>query len=137
MDYSVNKNIFFKSKEHEEFFYQCLAKSDRHDEDYQALFYCLGIDRDTRDHIDEIYNFDSRTINPECLNSWWIVSANAKVLRMSFNLFCLRAPSVDLKSKREDKLREYEKYTPEDLFCCNYAIYFMQTIILRYPHYCA
>ena len=73
MDYSVNKNLIFKSKEHEEFFYRCLAKSDRHDEDYQALFYCLGIDRDTRDHIEEIYNFESRTINPDCINAWGVL----------------------------------------------------------------
>lgn len=27
-------------------------------------------------------------------------------------------------------------YTPEELFCCGYAPYFMEGIKLRYPEYC-
>ena len=28
-------------------------------------------------------------------------------------------------------------YTPEELFCCGYAPYFMEGIKLRYPEYCS
>ena len=40
-------------------------------------------------------------------------------------------------SEDKDYLAEYlELYTPEELFCCGYAPYFMEGIKLRYPEYC-
>lgn len=130
------KQIIFAEKNHEYFFYQALTKADNFDVYHQALFYCLGIDKDTRRHICEIYNFEDGTVNPDCLNSGWITSGSARVVRMAFNLFCNSSPSVDEEAKHEEQLREYERYTPEDLFCCGYAKYFWQAVKLRYPEYC-
>lgn len=40
--------IRFSSKEHEQFFYQMLAKCGKHDSYYSSFFYCVGISEDTR-----------------------------------------------------------------------------------------
>ena len=55
-----NSNSFtitFKSKEHEKFYMEYLEKCRYQDVYHQALVYCLGIDRDTRNNVDKIYNF--------------------------------------------------------------------------------
>lgn len=44
--------IRFSSKEHEKFFYQMLAKCEKHDSYYSSFFYCVGISEDTRNHVD-------------------------------------------------------------------------------------
>ena len=129
--------IYFTGAEHETFFYKALTKADCFDVYHQALFYCLGIDRDTRNHIGSIYNFSERTINTECLKEGWLTSGSGRVLRLAFNLFCNSSPSVWDEEGHEKQLKEYECYTPEDLFCCGYAKYFWQAIKLRYPEYCA
>lgn len=84
------EKIYFAGAEHETFFYKALMKADCFDVYHQALFYCLGIDRDTRNHIDSIYNFSERIINTECLKEGWITSGSGRMLRMAFNLFCKR-----------------------------------------------
>ena len=132
-----NAEIIFLNREHKDFYYLALEKAGRYDVYLQALLYCLGIDKDTRRHICAIYDFDERAVKPDCLQEAWITSGNARVIRMAFNLYCNGAPSVDQNAKKTDIIREYECYTPEDLFCCGYARYFWQAIRLRYPEYCA
>ena len=43
--------ITFKSKEHEKFYMEYLEKCRYQDVYHQALVYCLGIDRDTRNNV--------------------------------------------------------------------------------------
>ena len=78
------------NKYYRQFFEIEKDEADCFDVCHQALFYCLGIDRDTRNHIDSIYNFSERIINTECLKEGWITSGSGRVLRMAFNLFCKR-----------------------------------------------
>ncbi len=33
-------------------------------------------------------------------------------------------------------LEECQRYTVEDLFCCEYAVYFWEAVKVRYPEYC-
>ena len=134
--YGDDYRIIFSSKEHKDFFYGILYKIQKYDVYHQALFYCLGIDRDTRDHIESIYDFEEDTIKTECLTEGWITSGSSKIVRMAFNLYCGDSPSVDDQENKEDMMTEYECYTPEYLFCCGYAMYFWQAIKLRYPEYC-
>jgi len=59
--------ITFKSKEHEKFYMEYLEKCRYQDVYHQALVYCLGIDRDTRNNVDKIYNFKTGCVKTECL----------------------------------------------------------------------
>ena len=49
--------ITFKSQEHKKFYQEYLGKCRYQDVYHKALVYCLGIDRDTRENADRIYDF--------------------------------------------------------------------------------
>ena len=127
--------ITFKSKEHEKFYMEYLEKCRYQDVYHQALVYCLGIDRDTRENVNKIYNFKTGYVKTECLQEGWQTSGSAKVVRMAFNLYCNGTPSVDDEQDTEEQVDECRRYSVEDLFCCCYAPYFWQAIQIRYPEY--
>ena len=54
---SNSRTITFKSREHEKFYEEYLKKCRYQDVYHRALIYCLGIDRDTRENVNKIYNF--------------------------------------------------------------------------------
>lgn len=47
----------FKNKEHEIFYMEYLSKCRYRDVYHKALVYCLGIDRDTKENANRIYDF--------------------------------------------------------------------------------
>ena len=131
-----SRTITFKNKEHEAFYKENIQKCRYQDVYHKTLIYCLGIDRDTRDHIDRIYDFRSGNVIPECLHEGWLTSGSARVIRMAFNLYCNDTPSVYGIKKKDDQLRECKLYNVEELFCCGYARYFWEAIKVRYPDEC-
>lgn len=127
--------MIFVNEEHENFYEEKLKEVRYQDVYHKALCYCLGINKDTRSHIDRIYDFTTGYVKPECLQEGWQTSGSLKVVRMAFNLYCNGMPSVNDYTKEEDKIKECRCYTVEDLFCCSYAPYFWQAIQIRYPEY--
>ncbi len=130
-----NHAITFKNQEHEMFYMNCLSKCKRQDVYHKALVYCLGISGDTRRNVERIFDFKKGSVRSKCLEEGWITSGSAKVVRMAFNLFCNGTPSA-YALEGEEKIKECRRYTVEDLFCCEYAIYFWEAIKIRYPEYC-
>ena len=61
------RTITFMSREHKEFYLEYLPKCRWKDVYHEALVYCLGIDRDTRKHVNKIYDFKNGSVKPECL----------------------------------------------------------------------
>ena len=133
---SNSRTITFKSREHEKFYEEYLKKCRYQDVYHRALIYCLGIDRDTRDNVNKIYNFKTGCVKTECLQEGWQTSGSLRIVRMAFNLYCNGTPSVGDYEAEEDQLKECQCYTVEDLFCCGYARYFWEAIKIRYPEYC-
>ena len=127
--------IIFKNQEHEMFYRNCLAKCRSQDVYHKALAYCLGNSGDTRRNVERIYDFNKDSVKTECLGEGWITSGSARVVRMAFNLFCNGTPTVH-GLKGEAGLEECRHYTVEDLFCCEYAVYFWEAVKVRYPEYC-
>ncbi len=130
-----NRAIIFKDQEHERFYMNCLPKCRRQDVYHKALIYCLGISRDTRLNAKRIFDFDKGSVKTECLEEEWITSGSARVIRLAFNLFCNSTPSV-YAFEGDEKVKECQRYTVEDLFCCEYAVYFLEAVKVRYPEYC-
>lgn len=129
--------IIFRSEEHKTFFLENISKCRHKDVYNMALFYTLGIDRDTRQHIGLEYDFHTSCIKTECLHDGWITSGSARIIRLAFNLFCNGMPSLsDYEENSPDALAEAGRYSVEDLFCCGYAKYFWQAVKIRYPEYC-
>lgn len=132
----ATRTITFKSAAHKDFYLEYLPQCRYQDVYHKALVYCLGIDTDTRNHVNRIYDFKSGYVKPKCLNEGWQTSGSMRIVRMAFNLYCNGTPSVFDIEDAEGQLRECGCYTVEDLFCCGYAKYFWEAIKIRYPEYC-
>ena len=102
----LKDGIIFISEAHEKFYYEKLKEVRYQDEYHMALCYCLGINSDTRKHIDSIYSFETGCVRPECLQASWQTSGSMKVVRMAFNLYCNGTPSVDEDTTIEEQLYE-------------------------------
>ncbi len=129
------EQIAFISDAHEKFYNEKLKECRTQDVYHKALCYCLGISADTRNHVNDIYDFQTGYVKPECLHEGWQTSGSVKVVRMAFNLYCNGTPSVDDYRRKDEQLRECRQYTVEELFCCAYAPFFWQAIQIRYPEY--
>lgn len=64
----ITRTITFKSEEHEKFYQEYLQKCRHQDAYHKTLMYCLGIDRDTGEHINRIYDFKSGCVKTESLH---------------------------------------------------------------------
>jgi len=130
---TITRTIIFKSEEHKRFYDECLQRCRYDDVYHKALVYTLGIDQETRESIDSIYNFETGCVKTECLYEGWMTSGSAKIVRMAFNLYCNGTPSVfDYEDDSDAALSEARRYSVEDLFCCGYAPFFWQAIQIRY-----
>lgn len=130
--------ITFKNREHENFYKEYLPQCRYQDTYHKALVYCLGIDRDTRDHVKQIYDFQTGSVKPECLCEGWQTSGSVKIIQMAFNLYCNGTPSLYnyAEDDLEGQLKECQYYTVEELFCCSYARYFWEAVKILYPAEC-
>ena len=51
-----------------------------------AFIYLLGILRVTREHIREIYDFETDEIHPECLTRPWVTPLARRTIMLAYNL---------------------------------------------------
>ena len=130
------RTITFMNKTHKNFYLEYLQKCRYQDVYHEALVYCLGISEDTRNHVNNVYDFKTGCVKPESLMEGWQTSGSLKIVRMAFNLYCNGTPSVSEEWDVESQLQECRSYTVEDLFCCSYAKYFWEAVKIRYPEYC-
>lgn len=86
IDSKKNHTITFKSEAHKIFYLEYLPECRYQDVYHKALVYCLGIDADTRIHVNSIYDFKTGCVKTKCLNEGWQTSGSIKIVRMVFNL---------------------------------------------------
>lgn len=113
--------MLFESKEHHQFYLECMEKSTKNDTYHRALFYTLDINPDTRRNIHEIYDFKTNRINLNVLRNGWQTSGSYQVCLLAFNLFNGYTPKT-----------QANRSTPYELFNSVDAPYFMQAIKLKY-----
>ena len=118
-------NIVFRNAAHREFFLENMARCKRNDCYHRAFFYVMGIAGETRSNINAMFDFKNDRIEPEGMRGGWQTSGTVKVCHLAFNLW-----NGYTKEGRE------KLFTPEELFCCEFAPYFMEGIKIRYPEYC-
>jgi len=103
-----------------------LKKCSRWDDVYyRALFYLLGLSRETMEHVEQLFDFEDRSIKPEGLYAGWQTGQSLRLTLLAFNLW--NGWTVDGKQNLS---------TPYELFDCGFAPYFWEAIRLRYPEYC-
>ena len=123
--------IVFISEEHKKFYFEKLEQVRYKDVYHMSLCYCLGMNADTRNHVDSIYDFKTGLVNPDCIFEAWQTSGSLKVCRMAFNLYCNGAPTTDLYEEKDEQIYEMSHYNVEDLFCTSYAPFFWQAMHLQ------
>lgn len=121
---TAKPEILFKSSEHELFYNEMLAKCAYEDCYHRALMYTLGINEDTRRHINEIYDFGTRCIKLNSLKACWVTSGDLRAMRLAFNLFTDNVPENTHK----------ERYAVGEIFNYGDAEYYFQAIKLRYNY---
>ena len=118
-------SIQFRSAAHRDFFLEMMSQCRVNDCYHRAFFYVMGIAPETRANIRQMFDFKDDLIIPEGMHGGWQTSGTVKVCYLAFNLW----------NNYVEEGRE-KSFTPEDLFCCGFAPYFMEGIKVRYPEYC-
>jgi len=116
--------IRFRNTVHRDFFLENM-KCKVNDCYHRAFFYVMGIAGETRRNINSMFDFKTDCIKPEGMHAGWQTSGTVKVCHLAFNLW---------NGYAEEGREKYS--TPEELFCCEFAPYFMEGIKVRYPEYC-
>ncbi|GAA3400101.1 DUF6075 family protein [Paenibacillus hodogayensis] len=77
----------FHDSEHEAFHYRMLAERRCTDSYHRALFYTLGLSKETRAHNQELFDFSDGGIKPEGLSAPWQTGGSTCICRLAFNLW--------------------------------------------------
>lgn len=125
--------ILFYDKEHEKFYNNTLKKMRNEDVYHKALCYTLGISGSVRENFKNIYDLKTGCVKTECLHDAWQTGTTLKICRLAFALYCNGTPSIKDYDKVEEQLEECRRYSAGELFCCEYSLYFLEAIKIRYP----
>ena len=129
--------ILFRDKRHEELFYSLIKKMKRKDCYHGSAAYLLCLDEAIREHVNRVFDFDEDMIKPDCIFEPWQTGTSKKTTRLLFNLWNGRntdgATYEDTDGYEQDLPSKY--YTPDEIFSCNYAPYYVQAMKLRFPEY--
>lgn len=117
-------NIKFRSEAHRNFFLEMMMKSKVNDYYHRAFFYVMGISEGTRRNINQMFDFKADCIKPEGMHGGWQTSGTVRVCHLAFNLW---------NGYIEEGRERY--FTPYELFCCEFSLYFMEGIKVRYPEF--
>lgn len=127
--------MIFKDVDHQIFYEKGMERCQSKDVYHRALIYCLGINRETREHINRLYDFERNCLKLESINEGWQTSGSLRVTRLAFNLYNDGTPTMYLYENDADmQIRECCRYSVSDIFCdTEHTPYFIQAIELRYP----
>lgn len=112
----------FKDAKHKNAYLQAIQRDqvDVMDVERRALLYLLTLPQDTRDHLNECYNFDTGGFRRECLKTPWITYGGKRAVMLGISLFAGgSAPKINLA-----QVLGYPEFFP----------YFMEAIKLRFEN---
>ena len=137
MIFYENGRTMFDSEEHYSFYIEKVEKLNP-DVYLRALIYAVGICPDTRRRWQSFYDEADRSIKPEVINEGWQTGTTYKITRLAYQLFTDGTPTAvtyDEKDNQTEDFKECSRYSVSDIFCCEYAPFFVEAIKLRYPEY--
>ena len=121
--------IRFKNTEHEANYNFILDMMPCSDPERKALAYLFAVDTVCFEHIRELYDFEGDSIKPDTLDKAWQTGTSCKTTRLAFNLynsFCSDRFENDMPSV---------SFTPVELFCSEYAEYYVEALRIRFPEF--
>lgn len=120
-----DSSIIFKDVSHHSFYKECLQKAGNEEDVYhKVLFYLLGLTEETRQHINQFYDFDECCIKFYGFNEAWQTDTTIRICRLAFNLY---------KGYVGEETDEFpEDYVPSELFNCEHLQYMLEAMKIRY-----
>ena len=85
-----------------------------------------------RSNFSRCFDAEARMIRPAALAEGWQTGGTVRIVRMAFNLWngwCYESEEDAQEGRTSDT------FTPDNLFCCEFAPYFYEAVKLRYPEY--
>lgn len=81
--------MIFKNEEHKKSYeeFKLRACISEFDKERQSLFYLLALLEDTRNHINDLYDFEENWIKPEGISEAWQTGDTTKITTLAFNLY--------------------------------------------------
>lgn len=122
----------FKNIEHENFYNEHISKCTSQDSYHKALLYTLGISENTRNHIDQLFDFNTNCLKMDWSKYGWLTGTDKKVILLAFDLYNCGQPTINRFKKLSDQIDEAKLYAPSNLFNCEYAFYFVEALKIRY-----
>lgn len=118
--------MIFKDINHEQAYYEFIKKArvNEWDKERKALFYLFALNRETREHINQIYNFEENVTEFEGLNQAWQTGTSTKVTKLAFNLY----------NGWRGEDRAEEDYSPAALFnvSSDNLLYLLEAVKIRF-----
>ncbi len=128
------EQLKFKDKEHRQFYEEKIEMLGA-DEYLRSLIYLIGLSSMLRKQWRNIYQEKHKIIKPKVLREPWQTGTSVKILRLAFQLYTDRTiTDTDFETEEED-IEECRRYSVSDIFCCDYAPFFVEAVKLRYPCY--
>ena len=130
-------NFIFRDEEHKKSYYATLELMRNSDCYRKAVAYLFTLDPICFEHIRDIYDFSEDCIAPDGLNKAWQTGTSKKTTRLAFNLWngwCTDGETYIGSDGFEESLPSCY-FTPNNIFCCEYAPYYVEALKLRFPEY--
>ena len=129
---SASKNgqpIKFRNEEHERNYNFILDMMPYSDIERKALAYLFALDTVCFEHIRDLYDFSDNRILLSGIDKGWHTGTSKRTTRLAFNLFnsfCSDSIENDLPSV---------SFTPVELFCSEYAKFYVEALRIRFPEF--
>ena len=117
-------NMNFLDDRHEKQFYEFVSNMSSDDSYHTSMAYLLSLDRDCREHVVELFDFENDRIKPNGQYADWQTGTSIRTTRLAFNLW-------NAFVYKEDPVLS----TPDQLFACELAPYYVEALHLRFPFY--
>lgn len=127
----------FKNKNHETNYHIILDMMKKTDLERKVLAYLFALDTVCFEHIRDLYDFADNGIELSGLDKGWHTGTSRRTTRLAFNLYngyCSDGETYIGSDGFEENLPS-SFYSPVNLFCCEYAPYYVEALKMRFPEY--
>lgn len=125
----TDNGILFYDETHKARYYKLLQDYTNGTADpyREQLAYLIALTPETYNHRSWLYDEQERIIKPDGVKADWQTGSTTRLTLLAFNLF------TNSTAFCPEDMASY--CTPEHIFCCELASYFIQAIKIRYPEY--
>ena len=121
----------FFDESHEAKYNEFCGRMKYLDEYHKAAAYLLAVDTVCREHPTDLFDFSEDVIKPDGLHKAWQTGTSRKTTRLLFNLW--NGYSSDGEKGKDEVELPSQYYAPDNIFNCNYALYYCEAIRIRFP----